>query len=207
MIQKISLGKLRRKWLLFITLSLVMGVTLSACAGGVSEQRVVDIESQIGGIENQIGAIEDEVGKVAESTTTRHFYVTGAEWKGTTSADSLDPPSVDPRSLSSGYGFNDVGFDEANPQNWRVATYVWTPASMIAFEGDRIDLTIFILNGNLHTTWVQGSDGSTLVNDIDMNRGREYKISFTAGEPGTYRLVCDNHAPSMTGYIQVLPRA
>jgi plastocyanin len=164
-------------------------------------------EERVAALEGDVQSLNASDGKVAEPTTTRHFYITGVEWKGTTSADKLSPPTIDPKDLSDGYGFNDVGFDEANPLNWRVATYVWSPASMIAFEGDRIDLTIFILNGNEHTTWIEGADGTEVVSDIEMNRGREYKISFIAGEPGTYILHCDDHDPTMTAYIQVLPRA
>ena len=173
---------------------------LASCAGGVSEDRVADIEGQISDIENQIG-------KVSEPVTERHFYITGVEWKGTTSADSLDPPSVNPATLSNGYGFKPVGFDDANPQNWRVSAYVWTPASMIAFEGDTITLTIFIINGNEHNTWVRGPDGGIAASDIEMQRGREYTMTFVADEPGTYILTCDEHDPTMTAYIQVLPRS
>lgn len=189
---KISFGNLRRKWLLFIPVSLVMVIAFSACAAGVSEERVAGIEQNLG--------------KISDPVQERHFYVTGVEWKGTTSADSLDPPSIDPSTLSDGYGFNPTGFDSGNPRNWRVATYVWTPASMIAYEGDRITLTIFIVNGNEHTTWIEDPDGDEAVEETEMNRGREYQISFTAGKPGVYVLHCDEHDPTMTGYIQVLPR-
>ena len=78
---------------------------------------------------------------------------------------------------------------------------------MIAYEGDKINLTIFIVNGNKHTTWIEGPDGGEASGDVEMNRGREYKVSFTAGAPGTYVLHCDEHDPSMTAYIQVLPRS
>jgi plastocyanin len=173
----------------------------------VSEERVAGVEQDLSALKSQLQGLDTKVGTVSEPVKERHFYVTGVEWKGTTSADSLDPPSVDPSTLSDGYGFNPTGFDSGNPRNWRVATYVWTPASMIAYEGDKISLTIFIVNGNKHTTWVEGPDGSEAVSEIEMNRGREYKFSFTADKPGTYILHCDEHDPTMTGYIQVLPRA
>lgn len=199
MIQKISLPNLRRKWLLLLPLLLVVALSIGACAGGVSEERVAALESDV-------QSLNASAGTVTEPTTTRHFYVTGVEWKGYTSTEKLAPPSVNPKDLSNGYGFYPPGVD-GDPTRWGVATYVWTPASMIAYEGDTITLTIFILNGNEHTTWVRGPDGSEVVSDIEMNRGREYEISFIAGEPGTYILVCDEHDPTMTAYIQVLPRA
>ena len=178
MIRKIRLTTRQRKYLLLLPLLMVITLIASACSSG----------------------------GVADSVKVRNYYVTGVEWKGTTSADSLDPPSVDPSTLSDGYGFNPTGFDSGNDRNWRVATYVWTPASMIAFEGDRINLTVFIVNGNEHTTWIESPDGGEATQDTIMNRGREYKVSFTAGEPGVYTLHCDEHDPSMTAYIQVLPR-
>lgn len=175
----IRFGNLGRKWLLLLPLSLAMVVALSACSAG---------------------------GKLSEPTKSRHFYVTGVEWKGTTSATKLAPPSLDPSTLSDGYGFNQKGFDSGNPDNWRVATYVWTPASMVAFEGDTVSLTFFIVNGNKHTTWIEAPDGSEATKETLMERGREYTISFVASKPGTYILHCDEHDPSMTAYIQVLPR-
>lgn len=197
---------LRCRNLLLISLGLAAVFAFSACASGVAEERVVDIEGSVTALQSQVQTLASNAGKVAETTATRHYYVTGVEWKGTTSADSLTPPPVDPKTLSDGYGFNPTGFDSGNPQNWRVATYVWTPASMIAYEGDKVTLTIFIVNGNKHTTWVESPDGSDATGETEMQRGREYTISFTAGKPGVYILHCDDHDPTMTAYIQVLPR-
>ncbi len=190
--RKSRFGTPRRQGLLLLPLLLVIALTVSACATGVSEDRVA--------------ALEGKIGKVADPVKERHFYVTGVEWKGTTSADSLDPPSLDPSTLSDGYGFNPTGFDSGNPRNWRVSTYVWTPASMIAYQGDKVSLTLFIVNGNDHETWIESPSGNPAVQETDMHRGREYKISFTASEVGTYKLICNEHGESMTGYIQVLPR-
>lgn len=135
----------------------------------------------------------------------KHFYVTGVEWKGTTNTGDLAAPSVNPADLSDGYGFDPPGNDPSNPKNWTVETYVWTPGSMTVYEGDRVDLTFFIVNGNKHETWVEGADGAEVVKESEMNRGREYSKSFTASQAGVYRLICNTHEPSMTAYIQVLP--
>ncbi len=189
MIKKINLTNLRRKWVLLLPLLLLIVLTASACAAGVSEERVA--------------ALESKIGKVSDSVKVRNYYVTGVEWKGYTSG--ILPPTVNPKDLSDGYGFYPLGVD-GNPERWGVGAYVWTPASMIAYEGDKINLTIFILNGDKHTTWIEDPDGGEATQDAEMNRGREYKVSFTAGKPGTYVLHCDEHDPTMTAYIQVLPR-
>ncbi|MEE9201856.1 MAG: hypothetical protein V3U31_01515 [Dehalococcoidia bacterium] len=133
--------------------------------------------------------------------------MTGVEWKGTTSADKLDPPSLDPSTLSDGYGFNPTGFDSGNPRNWRVATYVWTPGSMTVYQGDKVSMTFFIINGNKHSTWVESPGGAEVMTETEMNRGREYNLSFTASEAGVYRLICNEHEPTMTAYILAIPRS
>ncbi len=215
MMRKIRLGNLRPKWLLLFTLILAAAVVLGACSSGVSESRVDDLETDIDGVKQDVSDVKSQlqtlapkVGKVAESTTERHFYVTGVEWKGSTSINDLAPPSLDPATLSDGYGYKGPGvYDASNPDKWQVATYVWSPASMVAYEGDKVTLTIFILNGNTHSTWVEDPNGGEATSEVEMNRGREYEVSFTAGEPGVYVLHCDEHDPTMTGYILVLPRA
>lgn len=130
----------------------------------------------------------------------KEFHLTGVEWKGTTSADSLAPPEVDPTALSAGYRFKQIGFDSENPQNWQVASYVWTPGSMVVNQGDLVKLSAFIVNGDHHASRLIAPDGSVL-QTLEMERGREYKLSFVATQPGTYRLLCDTHGPSMTANI------
>lgn len=194
----------RIPWL--IVSALAAGLIAVACAGddGAAGPAGATGPTGAAGAAGAAGA-DGADGGFAASAGAKHFYVTGVEWKGTTSSDKLAPPSVDPSGLSDGYGFNPEGFDSGNALNWRVASYVWTPGSMVAYEGDKIDLTFFIINGNEHTTWVEAPDGSDATGEVEMNRGREYEMSFTATEAGTYRLICNNHEPSMTAYIQVLP--
>ncbi len=184
-------GTLRRRGLLLLPLLLVIALTASACATGVSEERVAALESQIG--------------KVSEPTKERHFYITAAEIKGYTSG--IGPPLVNPKDLSDGYGFYPAGtVDPERPKRWGVGAYFWMPASMIAYQGDTVSLTLFIVNGNDHETWIEDPSGNPAVQETDMHRGREYKMSFTASRAGTYKLICNEHGESMTGYIQVLPR-
>jgi plastocyanin len=148
---------------------------------------------------------DDDSGGVSIAPTERLIEVTGFEVKGTTNTDDLDVPAIDPKSLSAGYGYDAPGFDEAKPKDWRVASYMWTPGNMVAFQGDSIDLHTFILNGNSHNVWVEAPDGTKVVEDVEMNRGRSYDLEFEASQPGVYRFVCSTHAPTMTAEIVVIP--
>ncbi len=136
----------------------------------------------------------------------REIFVTGVELKGTTSTESLSVPDVDPTTLSLGYRYKAPGFDEANPANWQVATYVWTPGTITAFEGDEITLTVFIVNGDHHSTRLIAPDGTQVGATDDYQRGRETKVQFTATQAGTYQFLCDTHAPTMSADILILPR-
>lgn len=139
--------------------------------------------------------------------TTRQIQVTAFEIKGSTHASELAPPTVDPSGLSDGYGFKTVGVYEEDSDKWQVASYMWLPGEVTAFQGDTLNLNIFVLNGNKHEVWIEGPDGATVADERELNRGREYQISFRATMPGVYRLICNTHEPTMTAEIVVLPRS
>ncbi len=130
------------------------------------------------------------------------FDVSVIEIKGST--DGIDAPSVDPASLSAGYGFKEPGvYDADNPAKWQVATYLFSPSALTAVKGDNITLRMFVINGDTHVTWLEAPDGS-IVEEWTMNRGREYNISFTADQAGYYTMHCNNHGPTMEAKILVL---
>jgi plastocyanin len=137
----------------------------------------------------------------------RVYYVTGLEYKGSTVTKDLAAPDADPAKLSDGYRYKKPGdADKADATKWEVSTYRWEPGEMLAFVGDKVTLVSFIVNGDKHTTWVEGPDGKEVIKQVTMNRGREYKVSFTADKPGLYKLKCDEHDPTMTAFIWALPR-
>ena len=158
----------------------------------------------LGGV---IGALSIAAAACGSSSNpqVQEFTLTGVELKGTTSAESLAPPSVNPEALSAGYRFKPVGFDGSNPSNWQVASYIWTPGVMTVSEGDSVELKTFIINGNDHRVRILDPNGRQL-QTVDMNRGREYILSFKADEVGVYKIVCDTHAPTMTANVIVLPK-
>lgn len=183
----------RFRYILFGGAAVLVAMAAVACSTDVTP------------LESRVGVVEDRVAKLVPSKGVKQFFLTGVEWKGTTSADELAAPSVDPKTLSEGYGFKGPGIlDPSNPEKWQVATYTWTPGSMVAYQGDTVELTAFIVNGDHHNVRLVAPDG-TEIEAMEMNRGREYKLAFEASRAGIYRLVCDTHAPTMTANITVLP--
>ena len=200
-------------WLLvlrgFLILGALAALLLIAIACRTEPNPITDrldaVEQRVVEVREELAAREADAGSANVAPGNKHFFLTGVEWKGTTSADKLPPPSVDPTSLSNGYGFNAPGFDASNPQNWRVAAYVFTPGAMMAYQGDTVDLTTFIVNGDIHSVRLAAPDGTQVGETAVMNRGREYNFSFKASQSGVYRLVCDTHSPNMSAKILVLP--
>ncbi len=166
--------------------------------GGLAALLVVPLAAACGGGDNYADSIP--------AATTRAVQITAFEVKGGTTASELTPPSVDPSTLSDGYGWYPLGFDEGNPDKWQVASYMWTPGTVTAFQGDTLNLNFFVLNGNEHDVWIEGPDGETVLEETEMNRGREYQITLRVTKPGVYRLICNTHEPTMTAEIVVLPR-
>ncbi len=132
------------------------------------------------------------------------FDLSVIEIKGAT--EGIPAPEVDPTTLSLGYRFTGPGdFDADNPNKWQVSTYMFSPASMTVAQGDKVTLRSFIINGDEHTVWIEAPDGSKVVNNELMNRGREYEVTFSADQAGYYTLHCNEHSPTMSAKILVIP--
>jgi plastocyanin len=182
----------------FLAVAAAAALLLAACSsGGASEDDLAALQAQV----DALG------GAPSVGPTERFIEVTGFELKGTTNTGDLAAPDIDPSTLSDGFGYKPPGNDEDNPTNWTVETYVWGLGSDTAFQGDKVNLHFFIINGNEHEVWIEGPDGSTVVDEIEMNRGREYFLEFEASQAGVYRLICNNHEPTMTAEIVVLPQS
>ena len=131
------------------------------------------------------------------------FDLSIIEIKGST--DGIEPPEVDPASLSAGYRYTPPGeFDESNPEKWQVSTYLFSPSALTVNQGDVVTLRIFVVNGDVHVTHLDAPDGSQVETET-FNRGREYTITFVADQVGYYTLQCDNHGPTMQAKVLVLP--
>lgn len=208
------------KWFRIIAVTIAGVTLLAACAAppdikpledkvAALEGDVTALEGQVGGIsalQGKVTALEGQVGALTLTPTERTFYVTGLEYKGSTTTDKLAAPSADPAKMSDGYRYKGPGYDEAAPTKWEVSTYRFEPGTMMGYEGDTFNLITFIVNGDKHTVWVEAPDGSEAAASVEMNRGREYTVTFTADQSGVYILHCDEHEPTMAAYILVLPR-
>jgi plastocyanin len=137
----------------------------------------------------------------------RVFYVNAIEIKGSTSTTQLAPPTVNPETLSKGLVFKAPGiYDNADPTRWEVSSYQFNPSAMTVFQGDRVKLVLFVVNGNKHKDSVIDPDGVVIVPETEHNRGRLYEIKFTADKAGFYELNCQEHNATMRAIITVIPR-
>jgi plastocyanin len=165
------------------------------------------VKQDLSAVEVKLASLEGRTGKISSPASKVMFTVTGVEWKGSTTVDSLAAPSADPGTLSNGYRFKKPGdFDKSDPKKWEVSSYVWSPGAMTVLQGDEVTLRVFILNGDKHDSWIAGPDGKEAVSVQTLNRGREYTLRFTASQVGHYMLHCSSHAPTMDAVITVLPR-
>jgi plastocyanin len=182
-----------RKYLIAVAWLIVVGLLLIRCAVAPDQASV-----------DRLTTLEGKVGAVNLSPTSVTFDVSIVEIKGST--DAISPPDVNPLDLSDGYRFKPPGeFDANSPNKWEVSSYLFSPAAMTVAQGDKVTLRTFVVNGDKHTIWLEAPDGSTAVSEVVMNRGREYNVTFTADQAGYYTLHCDEHDPTMSATILVLP--
>lgn len=190
--------------------SVAVLLTAAACAPDTKplENRVGAVEQNLATVQSKLTAVESKAGKIATPAGSVEFVITGVELKGSTSTKDLAAPSADPAKLSDGYRYKKPGdADKSDASRWEVSTYVWEPGAMTVLQGDKVALRVFIVNGDKHTTWIEGPDGKEAVKEQVQNRGREYVMTFTASQVGNYRLTCNEHDPTMRAVITALPRS
>lgn len=152
-------------------------------------------------------SVAADIGAQEQGRVAHTIYATALEVKGSTTADKLAPPPVNPADLSKGYGLKAPGqADRSAPTKWEVASYMFNPAFVTLRQGDEVILNAFVVNGDEHEVWVTAPDGRIAVPKTMWHRGREYRLQFVADKPGTYQLVCSSHAPSMVLTFVALPR-
>jgi len=150
--------------------------------------------------------LSSAVGAQQRGATTHTIFLTALEVKGSTTADKLAPPSVNPADLSKGYGFKGPGqVDKNAPWKWEVSSYLFAPAFVTVRQGDTVVLIAFVVNGDEHEVSIVAPGGQKVMANTTWNRGREYRAQFVAAKSGSYQLVCSNHGRTMIATFVVLP--
>jgi len=71
------------------------------------------------------------------AAATYQIFMSAVEIKGSTTAEQLAPPTVNPTDLSKGYGFKPPGeAAQGAPQRWEVSSYLFTPGFATVQQGD-----------------------------------------------------------------------
>jgi plastocyanin len=83
---------------------------------------------------------------------------------------------------------------------------MFSPGFVTVRQGDTVNLTAFVVNGDEHEVWVTDPRGREVVAKTKWNRGRQYEVSFVAEKVGPYQLTCSSHAPTMAATFLVIPR-
>lgn len=125
---------------------------------------------------------------------TRVIYMTAVEPKG--GSDKLPFPE---EKLPEGGGYFMNEPDENG--RWEVGTYRWEPGLVVAYEGEKVELHILGVNGNVHHSTITGYDI-----DFVVERGKVTVVEFKADRPGIFDIVCHDHLPTMQTQLLVLPR-
>ncbi len=134
----------------------------------------------------------------------RVFYINAIEIKGGT--DGISPPSTNPERLGKTFAYWPPGtVDSSKPNKWQVSSYQFNPSAMTVFQGDRVKLVLFVVNGDVHKDRIVDPDGTVVVAEAEHNRGRQYEITFTADKVGMYQLHCAEHKENMRAVITVVP--
>ena len=68
-------------------------------------------------------------------------------------------------------------------------------------QGETVTLEIVGINGDEHPATIPG-----LVQAFMVKRGQITRVTFTAGKPGLYPMICTKHLPNMQGTLVVLPK-
>src|SRR3990172_5478811 len=137
----------------------------------------------------------DSAGGAAEPAT-HTLYLEAIEPKGTTNVEKEPVPE---ETLPEGGGY---AMEEPDAEgNWVVETYKWSADQVVVTEGDTVNLEILGVNGALHEGKIESH-----ADTFTVERGKLTSLSFEAGAPGVYKIICTLHQPAMTSELVVLPR-
>ncbi len=126
----------------------------------------------------------------------RVIYMAAVEMKGGTQQDKEAYPAA---ALPAGGGYIKTPPNAGG--RWEVSAYQWSPATIVVREGEAVTLEIVGVNGDVHPSTIPG-----LVESFTVKRGEITHVTFVAGKPGLYPVICTKHRPNMQGTLVVLPK-
>ena len=132
------------------------------------------------------------------SAEERVIYIAAVEAKGATTVDKEPFPTAE---LPAGPGYVRKAPDPATGR-WEVSVYQWSPATAIVRQGDHVTIEFVGINGAAHPVHIERYHPEHVV----VKRGEATRVQFTADTPGLFKIHCQVHAPTMVGYLLVLPR-
>jgi plastocyanin len=94
-------------------------------------------------------------------------------------------------------------FSSKTADGKQIEAYRWDPGTIPVRKGERINLSIFGVNGDSHPFIIEGLNVKG-----EVKKGMETVVSFTAQKEGIYRIICLTHPDiahkgPMVGYIVV----
>ena len=126
----------------------------------------------------------------------KEIYLTTLDYTGTVDASK----EANGAGTTPVPGVSSLTVTSVDPPRWEVHSFAWSPSSFVVTEGDHVTLTILGVKGAEHVASIEGH-----VPNFTVDRGATTVLEFTAGRPGVYEVICNTHAPIMTGQMIVLP--
>ncbi len=164
---------------------------------GIMTRRHVKAVARLGLLVVALALVLPGQGAGQPASVRRTIYMAAVEPRGGAAVASEPFPT---EALPPGPGYVLRRPDETG--RWEVSGYYWQPGFLLANQGEDLTLEILGINGAEHPTVIEGIN----VPAFTVRRGQVTSVSFRAGRPGFYRIVCTIHLPTMVGYLVVLPR-
>lgn len=97
--------------------------------------------------------------------------------------------------------------DRGRPEIRKIERYVFDPGFLVVDKGDRVTLRVHTLKGDKHMVEVPAFK----TGEVQVRRGEEKAITFTADRAGVFEILCRNHVSPekegpMVGYLYVVDR-
>ncbi|WP_420819427.1 cupredoxin domain-containing protein [Paenibacillus thalictri] len=94
-------------------------------------------------------------------------------------------------------------FKSTTADGKNIEAYRWDPGTIYVKKGEKINLSIYGVNGDSHPFVIEGLNVKG-----EVKKGKETIVSFKADKEGVYRIICLTHPDiahngPMVGYIVV----